>query len=82
MTDEELQRLDYAIENFMIVQFHYVKANGERGIRTGEPYEMKEVNAIPSLYLWDTDRDAIRQFHMSRMSNLEVFEEQTFVPRF
>lgn len=72
-----LEDLYTGIQEHRMVQFMYTNQRGEINTRTVEPLEIKD----GKLWGWDITKDAIRQFFLAMIENVELLDT-TFVPRF
>jgi predicted DNA-binding transcriptional regulator YafY len=70
------EKIVFAIYTNRIIQFNYTKRNGEKGARTGEPYEIRTTRSGNQLLvLWDLTRNAWRCFHMENIKGVKVLDE-------
>lgn len=70
------EKILFAIYADRIIQFNYTKENGEKGARTGEPYEIRTTKSGDEiLILWDISRNAWRSFKLKTIKGVNILKE-------
>jgi len=70
------EKISFAIYANRVIQFNYTKINGDKGARTGEPYEIRETKSGNELLvLWDLYRNSWRYFRMESIKGVKILDE-------
>ena len=73
------EKLVLAINTDHIIQFNYIKKNGEMGARTGEPYYIRKTKTGREiLIVWDLSRNSWRSFSLDIIKGVKILDK-TFI---
>ena len=70
--------LKRAVENLEEVTFEYRKADGEKGIRIVQPWQLSHTHGLWMLLGWDAERKAPRNFLLKRIHSKVSHTKNTF----
>jgi predicted DNA-binding transcriptional regulator YafY len=59
-------------QNLKTLNIDYEKADGTRGWREVEPYSLKEVNGVVTLYAKNVGKSGIRSFKLESIHNIQI----------